>query len=517
MSRQGVAPPVPSMHFYAHRTMFRAHSLEGEEAIIMADEKAKEYFLNLDLKENSIKNFVVDVAAAEPMTGGKLGQVKSYNGYLYISNGTQYNKLGVASSADEVAERVSALETWMGSAKTDIAANATKSVANETAISGLDTRLGTAEGKITTAEGKITTLEGEMDTAQQDIDALEVIVSGADGASGLVKAVADNTAAIGELASADNVYTKTEIDGKVDAINTEVGKKLASTDAAATYQTIAGMSEYYKTTQTYSSSQIDDKISAAVSSVYNVKGTVADEAALNAVATKAKGDVYNITAASTYGPAGTNVVWDGSAWDALGGTYDLSPYAKTADVNAQVETLQTAINGKVAQTVYDAKISSIESTIQTLATTEALNSGLNGKVDKSTYATDKTALETSIGQKVVANTAITGATKCKITYDAKGLVTAGADLTVDDLPADIPVAKLSGLDAAVKAVRFMQQYTAETSQTVAHGLGVQYPQVMVYNTTSGCVIGCQIKYVDANTVEVSGNVALGAITVVVSP
>lgn len=35
---------------------------------------------------------------------------------------------------------------------------------------------------------------------------------------------------------------------------------------------------------------------------------------------------------------------------------------------------------------------------------------------------------------VVANSAITGATKCKITYDAKGLVTGGADLTASDIP-----------------------------------------------------------------------------------
>ena len=35
---------------------------------------------------------------------------------------------------------------------------------------------------------------------------------------------------------------------------------------------------------------------------------------------------------------------------------------------------------------------------------------------------------------VVANAAITGATKCKVTYDSKGLVTGGADLALTDLP-----------------------------------------------------------------------------------
>ncbi len=35
---------------------------------------------------------------------------------------------------------------------------------------------------------------------------------------------------------------------------------------------------------------------------------------------------------------------------------------------------------------------------------------------------------------VQANTAITGTTKCKITYDSKGLVTSGEDLTSADIP-----------------------------------------------------------------------------------
>lgn len=39
-----------------------------------------------------------------------------------------------------------------------------------------------------------------------------------------------------------------------------------------------------------------------------------------------------------------------------------------------------------------------------------------------------------LATRVKANTAITGATKCKITYDSKGLVTSGADLTSGDIP-----------------------------------------------------------------------------------
>ena len=48
------------------------------------------------------------------------------------------------------------------------------------------------------------------------------------------------------------------------------------------------------------------------------------------------------------------------------------------------------------------------------------------------------AVNTGLSTKVDANGAITGSTRTKITYDSKGLVTAGADLTFADLPTTSP-------------------------------------------------------------------------------
>jgi hypothetical protein len=45
----------------------------------------------------------------------------------------------------------------------------------------------------------------------------------------------------------------------------------------------------------------------------------------------------------------------------------------------------------------------------------------------------QTDLQTALNAKITGNTAITGATKTKITYDSKGLVTAGADATTADI------------------------------------------------------------------------------------
>jgi len=46
---------------------------------------------------------------------------------------------------------------------------------------------------------------------------------------------------------------------------------------------------------------------------------------------------------------------------------------------------------------------------------------------------DQTDLNTTLGTKVTGNTAITGATGTKITYDTKGLITVGANATQDDI------------------------------------------------------------------------------------
>ncbi|SHH24526.1 Collagen triple helix repeat-containing protein [Fibrobacter sp. UWH9] len=54
--------------------------------------------------------------------------------------------------------------------------------------------------------------------------------------------------------------------------------------------------------------------------------------------------------------------------------------------------------------------------------------------DTSTNPVQNKVVNAALDEKVNANTAITGATKCKITYDSKGLVTAGANLAASDIP-----------------------------------------------------------------------------------
>lgn len=98
---------------------------------------------------------------------------------------------------------------------------------------------------------------------------------------------------------------------------------------------------------------LNDKISV-LGSVYRIKGTKNNIADVFDISNSAqKGDVWNVIEAFTLDgkpyPAGTNVVciqtWAEQSvdpnknWDALGGTVDLSPYARKSDVEASEEQI----------------------------------------------------------------------------------------------------------------------------------------------------------------------------------
>lgn len=64
---------------------------------------------------------------------------------------------------------------------------------------------------------------------------------------------------------------------------------------------------------------------------------------------------------------------------------------------------------------------------------KASNTDITAGTDDSKFVTPK-QLTSVANSKVTANSAITGATHTKITYDSKGLVTGGSDLTASDIP-----------------------------------------------------------------------------------
>ena len=130
------------------------------------------------------------------------------------------------------------------------------------------------------------------------------------------------------------------------AINTLLSNYVATSSLTANYATSA---------DTVSAIEA---VEAKLTNVYRYKGTVASYDLLPSQNLTA-GDVYNVESAYGNYPPGTNYAWTGTAWDALGGSVDLSNYATTGDVNTlsgQVVSLSAAtVNIEASAHTHDNK------------------------------------------------------------------------------------------------------------------------------------------------------------------
>ena len=118
---------------------------------------------------------------------------------------------------------------------------------------------------------------------------------------------------------------------------------------------------------------LNEKIEAVANEatkIFNVKGSC--KYSELPTTNNAVGDVYNITDSFTIGsenyPAGTNVVWDGANWDALGGSIDLSAYATTETVVAMVQEETDRARG--AETRIQKEITTIKVNVANKVTKE---------------------------------------------------------------------------------------------------------------------------------------------------
>ena len=105
----------------------------------------------------------------------------------------------------------------------------------------------------------------------------------------------------------------------------------------------------------------------------------------------------------------------------------------TSDANKPVSSAtQSALNAKQDTLVSGTNIKTVNGTSVLGSGNIAISSAVAWGGVTGTLS-NQTDLQTALDGKVDENTAITGATKTKITYDAKGLVTAGADATTADI------------------------------------------------------------------------------------
>ena len=399
-----------------------------------------------------------------------------------------------------------------GSAFARIAKNTADISVNTASINSLDTKVKAAQKDATDAGNKaaanasdITSIK-EKDTAQDGrLDALETAVgkaaAGEVAATGLVKDVADNKSAIAALTTTveDNKTSlETAIGKKVDKVE---GKQLSTNDYTTeekiklTDIEIGAQVNVIQTVKVNNSELTPDgkavnidlsgyALKTEISSAYKAMGSKKFAELPSGLGEANKGEVYNVTDAFQDGgkvyPAGTNVLWTGTEWDPLAGLTDLSAYAKTETVTAELAKKQNNLSTE--------QLAAVDSGIT--ATKVGTYDGYSALI--TTAQSTAEAAQTAADGKVVKNADIVAGTACKITYDKKGLVTKGEALAASDIPT-IGVEKVSGVlpvdQTPIMAVTKEVTATAGTAVAIASGMGTALIAQVFDN--SGNVVICQ--------------------------
>ena len=141
-----------------------------------------------------------------------------------------------------------------------------------------------------------------------------------------------------------------------------------------------------------------DELKASVAAALDYKGTKDTYEELPAEGNK-KGDVWNVVGAHGTTPAGTNYAWDGTQWDPLGGTIDLSGYYTKTQVDDAISAAKTEL--EAADTALEGQITTVTNQLNNKVD-KVEGSGLISDTDLNQIRTNKSdieSLQTSVGGK----------------------------------------------------------------------------------------------------------------------
>lgn len=136
--------------------------------------------------------------------------------------------------------------------------------------------------------------------------------------------------------------------------------------------------------------------------------------------------------------------------------------------NAEVNTIEGVIVDSTELTPdVDKNVTIPDATTTVKGVTQLSDATDSSGLGTTDHVITETVLDAILPEKVDANTAITGATKAKITYDSKGLVTAGDDLSASDIPT-LEQSKITDLedDLADKAEKYPATNTEDANYTL---------------------------------------------------
>lgn len=367
---------------------------------------------------------------------------------VFQASGAVQTAINTAVSAAQ-----STLNTTISGLQSDVKSlsSATKTLIDEVSAATKDT-YATKEDLKSTSGSIITAYTTAIGSLASDLNEL----------SGVVSSITENYVTNSTL----NTTVET-LEGKISSAKTEaIGKASGYTDtqiaAAKEYsdgklsaatetlnQSITAVSGSVSTL----SANVESTINAKITNVYRYKGSCA-YAALPTTG-NVTGDVWNVTDANGDFPDGTNYAWDGKGWDALGGSIDLSPYAKTEDVNESIKTVNQSI------TNLDSKVGEFSSaTVTEFASLK--------KYAGDTYAT-KDELKSTSGSIITAYTNAIGSAKDEVYTSATTAAATDATTKANKAKEDAIAAAAASADTlntSIKAVKTTADTAIQTAAIV---------------------------------------------------
>lgn len=351
-----------------------------------------------------------------------------------------------------------------------------------TASGYTDTQVSAAEGRLNTL---ISNVASNVETLSGAVSSItENYVTTGNLNTTLVTLRGEISAAQKNATDASSAYTDAQIalakdysDGKLSAATESLKQTITGVD-----NKVSALSGNVETAIDNLESALTDTINKKVAVAYRYQGTVTNYADLPKNLTSGEtGYVYNVENAYGHIPAGTNYAWNGTAWDALGGIVDLSPYATIKYVDDEIkEVNQTNTNLK-------SDIDSLSSATKTLIDEVSA-------ATKATYAT-KDELKSTSGSIISDYTTAIGSAKDEVytsatTFATNAVTAATSTLNQNIQKVDGRVTELSGVTKTVKATADSAVQTASIVDGATCKVSVSKVDTELQFDFSNLVIDC---------------------------
>lgn len=201
-------------------------------------------------------------------------------------------------------------------------------------LTALTTRVGTLEGydadnrldALEQAVGEGGSVDDKIEAAIQDLDSSIAATSN--------EAIASVTVVDGKITGSTKVTVPTNNNQLTNGAGYQTASDVISTVEGYGYQTATQVETKVESYGYQTASDVQTAISSAITTVMNYKGTKATVAELPTTGNK-QGDVWHVTADDG------EYAWNGSDWEELGSTVDLSGYVEDSDL---VPITSTEIN-----------------------------------------------------------------------------------------------------------------------------------------------------------------------------